>query len=140
MGLFDGKAGRHFRHRERVFDRLSHHPAAPRAGAELAFTHLPDKDPARPKNANKVRKLVEGMKTKFLMPCDITEGRARSTPSSPRPRKSSARSTSSLHSIAFAPPADLVGPVYACSREGFKLAMEISAYSMIALTGRAKDR
>ena len=43
-----------------------------------------------------------------------------------------------LHSIAFAPPADLTGQTYACSRKGFGLAMEISAYSLLAVSGAAK--
>ncbi|MCL4169296.1 UNVERIFIED_CONTAM: hypothetical protein GTU68_011397 [Idotea baltica] len=43
-----------------------------------------------------------------------------------------------LHSVAFAPPADLTDHVYNCSRDGFKLAMEISAYSLIAMAGRAQ--
>jgi enoyl-[acyl-carrier protein] reductase I len=43
-----------------------------------------------------------------------------------------------LHSIAFAPPEDLKGETLATSREGFKLAMEISAYSLIALCKHAE--
>ncbi len=38
-----------------------------------------------------------------------------------------------LHSIAFALPDDLKGDTIDTSRAGFKLAMEISAYSLIAL-------
>ena len=45
-----------------------------------------------------------------------------------------------VHSIAFAPPADLTGPTWASSREGFKTAMEISAYSLLAVAGAAKRR
>src|SRR5690606_5151758 len=44
-----------------------------------------------------------------------------------------------VHSIAFSPPADLTQPVYRASRDGLRLAMEISAYSLLALAGRAKD-
>jgi enoyl-[acyl-carrier protein] reductase I len=44
-----------------------------------------------------------------------------------------------LHSIAFAPPDDLRGDTVDTSREGFKTAMEISAYSLIALAKHAKD-
>jgi enoyl-[acyl-carrier protein] reductase I len=45
-----------------------------------------------------------------------------------------------LHSVAFAPPADLTGPVYNVSRDGFKLSMEISAYSLLAVCGAAKKK
>lgn len=137
MGLFDGKRGV-------IFGIANEYSIAYRItqqlheqGAEMAFTHLPDKDPARPKNANKVKKLVDGMKTKFLMPCDITKDEEIDAVYA-RTKEEFGTIDFVLHSIAFAPPADLVGPVYACSREGFKLAMEISAYSLIALTGKAK--
>ena len=44
-----------------------------------------------------------------------------------------------VHSIAYAPLDDLKGPVYNVSRDGFKLSMDISAYSLIAMAGRAKS-
>ena len=40
----------------------------------------------------------------------------------------------------LAPPQDLTGPTWACSRNGFKTAMEISAYSLLAVAGAAKKR
>ena len=43
-----------------------------------------------------------------------------------------------LHSIAFALPDDLKGDTIDTSRAGFKLAMEISAYSLIALAKHAR--
>jgi enoyl-[acyl-carrier protein] reductase I len=44
-----------------------------------------------------------------------------------------------LHSIAFATLDDLKKDTIATSREGFKLAMEISAYSLLAVVNAAKD-
>ncbi len=44
-----------------------------------------------------------------------------------------------LHSIAYAPMDDLKGPVYNVSRDGFKLSMEISVYSLLTIANRAKD-
>jgi enoyl-[acyl-carrier protein] reductase I len=38
-----------------------------------------------------------------------------------------------VHSIAFAPREELDGPYYETSREGFKSALDISAYSLVAL-------
>ncbi len=38
-----------------------------------------------------------------------------------------------VHSIAFAPREELSGPFYTTSREGFRVAMDISVYSFIAL-------
>ena len=40
-----------------------------------------------------------------------------------------------VHSIAFVKKEDLSGKVYTTSRDGFNLALDISAYSLIALTG-----
>jgi enoyl-[acyl-carrier protein] reductase I len=137
MGLMDGKRGVVFgiANEYSIAYRITQNLAE--QGAEMAFTHLPDKDPARPKNENKVRKLVDGMKTKFLMSCDVTIDEQIDAVFN-RTREEFGAIDFVVHSIAFAPPADLTGPVYACSREGFKLAMEISAYSLIAITGRAK--
>ncbi len=44
-----------------------------------------------------------------------------------------------VHSIAFVKKEDLSGRVYDTSRDGFALALEISAYSLIALVGHLKD-
>jgi enoyl-[acyl-carrier protein] reductase I len=44
-----------------------------------------------------------------------------------------------LHSIAFALPEDLKRDTIETSRAGFKLAMEISAYSLIALSNAARE-
>src|SRR5260370_18943166 len=42
-----------------------------------------------------------------------------------------------LHSVAFAPREDLENDFYKTSREGFKIAHDISAYSLVALTPAA---
>ena len=44
-----------------------------------------------------------------------------------------------VHSIAFVKKEDLSGKVYDTSRDGFAMAMDISSYSLIALTGHLKD-
>ena len=44
-----------------------------------------------------------------------------------------------VHSIAFVKKEDLSGKVYDTSRDGFATAMDISAYSLIALVGHLKD-
>jgi enoyl-[acyl-carrier protein] reductase I len=109
-----------------------------REGAEIGFTHLPDHSD-RPKNQNKVAKLVDPIGSKFLLPMDVCNDdhiaqvidAAVST---------FGKIDFIVHSVAFAPPADLTGPTYACSRDGFKLAMEISAYSLLAVAGAAKKK
>jgi enoyl-[acyl-carrier protein] reductase I len=44
-----------------------------------------------------------------------------------------------VHSIAFVKKEDLSGKVYTTSRDGFALALDISAYSLIALVGALDD-
>lgn len=42
-----------------------------------------------------------------------------------------------VHSLAFAPPKELRGPFYDVSREGFRSTLEVSAFSLTALSQRA---
>lgn len=109
-----------------------------REGAEMGFTHLPDSGD-RPKNQNKVAKLVEPIGSKFLMPMDIcNDGHISAVID--KTIATFGKVDFIVHSIAFAPPDDLTGPTYACSRNGFKTAMEISAYSLLAIAGAAKKK
>ena len=100
---------------------------------------MPDRpDDRRQKNLNRLTKLTdEYSRVKFLQPMDVTcdehvaslMGRA---------KEELGGLDFLLHSIAYAPPADLKGETIQTSREGFKLAMEISAYSLIALAHAAR--
>ncbi|MEZ5940371.1 MAG: enoyl-ACP reductase [Planctomycetaceae bacterium] len=137
MGLFDGKKGL-------VFGIANDHSIAWAItrnlfdeGAEMGFTHLPDKEPSRPKNENKVRKLVDPRGAKFVMPCDVTNDDDLDAVFA-KAEAEFGKIDFVVHSVAFAPPSDLTGPVYNCSRAGFKISMEISVYSLIAMAGRAK--
>lgn len=137
MGLFDGKKGLvvGIANDYSIAWAITRELAA--QGATMGFTHLPDKDPERPKNANKVKKLVEPIGGKFVIPCDVTRDSDLDDVF-----KTTAETFGKIdfvvHSVAFAPPQDLTGPVYNVSRDGFKLAMDISCYSLIAMAGRAK--
>ena len=138
MGLFDGKKGLvlGIANERSIAWAITEQLHA--QGAAMGFTHLPDTGD-RPKNHRKVGKLVEPIGARFLMPCDVCSD----------DQIAAVMDTVSaefgildfiLHSIAFAPPDDLTGPTWACSREGFKQAMEISAYSLLAVTGAAKKK
>lgn len=108
-------------------------------GGECGFTHLPDKpDDARKKNHRRVSQLTEKYdNAKFLVPLDVQ---------SDENIAEVIKTTESelgkidflLHSVAFATIEDIRVPTVECSRDGFKLAMDISAYSMIALTNAAR--
>lgn len=106
-------------------------------GAEMGFTHLPDTD--RPKNEKKLKKLVEPIGAKFAMPCDVCSDDDIAAVMD-KAAEEFGTIDFLLHSIAFAPPADLTGPTYAASRKGFATAMEISAYSLLAVSGAAKKK
>jgi len=137
MGLFTGKKGVVFGIANERSIAWAITQALHAEGAEMGFTHLPDKDPVRPKNENKVRKLVEPIGAKFVIPCNV-QNDADIDAAYEKVAETFGKIDFVLHSVAFAPPADLTGPVYASSREGFKTAMDISVYSLIAMTGRAK--
>jgi enoyl-[acyl-carrier protein] reductase I len=109
-----------------------------REGAEMGFSHLPDTGD-RPKNQNKVAKLVDPVGAKFLLPLDVCNDDHIDAVIS-KAAEVFGQIDFIVHSIAFAPPADLTGPTYACSRNGFKTAMEISAYSLLAVAGAAKKK
>jgi enoyl-[acyl-carrier protein] reductase I len=108
-------------------------------GGACGFSYMPDKaDDARQKNLNRLQKLTEGNPSaKFLAPMDVTSDEQIAQVMS-RCKEELGQLDFLLHSIAFAPPDDLKGDTVATSREGFKLAMEISAYSLIALTKAAQ--
>lgn len=107
-------------------------------GAEMGFTHLPDKDLERRKMEKKLRNLVDPLNPKLVMPCDVQNDEDLDAVFA-QAREIYGQIDFVVHSIAFAPTDDLKGPVYNCSRDGFKLSMEISVYSLISLTRRARE-
>jgi len=137
MPLFEGKRGL-------VFGIANDHSIAwaitqqlHAEGAEMGFTHLPDKDPERPRMERRLRKLVEPLGAKIMMPCDVTNDDDLDRIFSAA-RETFGQIDFVLHSIAYAPMEDLKGPTVETSRDGFKLSMEISAYSLIAIANRAR--
>lgn len=137
MGLFDGKKGLVVGIANDRSIAWSITQYLHQEGAEMGFTHLPDKDPNRPKNENKVRKLVEPLGSKFLVPCDVTRDEDLDAVFKTT-EETFGKIDFVLHSVAFAPPQDLTGPVHDVSREGFHVAMDISVYSLMAMAGRAR--
>ena len=137
MGIFDGKKGVVFGIANERSIAWHITKAIAEEGAEMGFTHLPDRDPNRPKNENKVRRLVDPIGAKLVTPCDVQNDEQLDSVFG-QIGETFGKIDFLLHSIAFAPPQDLTGPVHAVSRAGFQLAMEISAYSLISLAGRAR--
>ena len=138
MGLFEGKKGLVLGIANERSIAWAITEKLREQGAEMAFTHLPDVG-ERPKNERKVSKLVEPIGAKFLMPCDVCDDDHIAAVME-RCAEEFGKIDFIVHSVAFAPPEDLTGPTWDASRAGFKTAMEISAYSLLAIAGAAKRR
>ncbi len=100
-------------------------------GAELCLTYLNEK--ARPY----VEPLVQTLNAPLFMPMDLRVENALEDVFEAID-KEWGRLDFMLHSIAFAPRADLHGRVVDCSKEGFLLAMDISCHSLIRMTKLAE--
>lgn len=109
-------------------------------GGTCGFSYMPDKpDDERKKNLGRVTKLTEGNpRAAFLHPMDVTHDEQIAQLMRVC-REKLGRLDFLLHSIAFALPDDLKNDTINTSRAGFKLAMEISAYSLIALAREARE-
>jgi enoyl-[acyl-carrier protein] reductase I len=95
-------------------------------GAELAITYLNDK--ARPH----VEPLARKLEAPVFLPLDVERaGELEAVFDALRSRW--ARLDILVHSIAFAPKADLQGGLIDCSAEGFKRAMDVSVHSFIRM-------
>jgi enoyl-[acyl-carrier protein] reductase I len=96
-------------------------------GAELAFTHLPS-----PSSERRVRQLVDAHRPKIVIPCDVQKD-ADIARVFDAVRDAYGRLDFLVHAIAFAPPQELRNPYLQMSREGWRLAMDISVYSLVAV-------
>ena len=138
MGLMSGKRGLVFGIANDYSIAWAITEQLHKEGAELGFTHLPDKDPASPKMERRVRKLVDPIGAKMLVPCDVQQDATLDAVFA-KAKETFGELDFIVHSIAYAPIDDLKGPVYGCSRDGFKLAMDISVYSLMAICKRAQE-
>lgn len=100
-------------------------------GAELALTYLNDK--AKPH----VEPLARQIGAAILAPLDVQEP-GQTEALFERIRSEWGRLDFVIHSIAFAPRADLHGRVVDCSAQGFQQSMLVSCYSFIEMARRAE--
>ena len=106
-------------------------------GAELAFSHLPDAD-ERGKMEARVRKVTDPLGAKIVLPCDVGSDDSIAT-FFQNIQKNMGIIDFLVHSIAFASVEDIRRPTLLASREGFKQAMDISCYSLIATSRAASE-
>lgn len=110
------------------------------AGGQCGFTHLPDRpDDERQRNRRRVSQLTDPCaNAKFLVPMDAQNDEdIRSVFA--KAKDEFGKIDFMLHSIAFADRNDLSRDTVFTSRDGFKLAMDVSVYTLIACTAAAKE-
>lgn len=138
MGMFDGKKGL-------ILGVANAHSIAwsiaefvMGEGAECGFTHLPDReDDARQRNRRRVAQLTdEAPNAKFLVPLNVNDDQ-QITEVMKTAAEQFGKVDFVVHSIAHAPLEDLKCPTIEASRAGFLSAIEISAFSLIAVSNAA---
>ena len=101
-----------------------------REGAELAFTFVGEALEKR------VRPLAESLGSKIVIPCDVASDQQIEAVFQ-QLRNHWDRVDIVVHSVAFAKKEELKGAFLDTSREGFRLALDISAYSLVAIARAA---
>ena len=109
------------------------------AGGQCGFTHLPDRpDDERQRNRRRVSQLTDKYENaKFLIPMDAQKDEDIKS-AFDHTAKEFGKIDFMLHSMAFADRNDLAGDTVDTSRDGFKLAMDVSVYTLLACTAAAK--
>jgi enoyl-[acyl-carrier protein] reductase I len=100
--------------------------AASRAGARLAITYQGER------LAENVHELAASLADPLIMPCDVADD-GQIDALFARIREDFGGLDFVVHGAAFAPREELSAPFVQTSREGFRTALDISAYSLIAL-------
>ena len=110
-------------------------------GAVCGFSHLPDRpDDEKKKNRLRVTKCTDGYpeQVKFLVPMDVQkDDEIRAVMA--RAAQEFGKIDFLVHAVAYAKLEDLKVDTIRTSRDGFALAMDISAYSLIAVANAAQD-
>ena len=104
-------------------------------GANLGVTYLPDD---KGKMEKKVRDLVAPLNPSLFLPCNVQD-EEQITSTFEAVKDKWGKLDVLIHCLAFANREDLIGDFSNTSRQGFQTALEISAYSLVSLTGAAKS-
>src|ERR1051325_5363012 len=101
-------------------------------GCELAFSHLPGE-----KIERRVVKAVEKFKPKFLVPCDVSKDEDMDS-SFDKLKAEWGMFDILVHSLAFADADALHNPFLQTTREQWRKALDISAYSLVGMARLAQ--
>lgn len=104
------------------------------AGANLGITYLPDD---KGKMEKKVNDLVEPLNPSLFLPCNVQD-EAQVETVFEKIQAEWGRLDILIHCLAFANRDDLTGDFSDTSRDGFQLALDVSAYSLVTLARGAK--
>jgi len=102
-----------------------------REGARLAFTY-------QERMERYVRDLAAQIPNTPVMPCDVQNDNELDTAFELASEVFGGGLDILIHSVAFAPKQELDNPFFETTREGFHTALDISAYSLIAMAKRAR--
>lgn len=141
MGMFDGKKGLILGVANDRSIAWAISQVILKEGGVCGFNHLPDKpDDERQRNRRRVTQLTDNYKeqARFVLPLDVQKDDDIAAFMA-KAKEQLGQIDFLLHSIAFATLDDLKKDTVATSREGFKLAMEISAYSLLAVVNAARE-
>jgi enoyl-[acyl-carrier protein] reductase I len=105
-----------------------------KAGANLGITYLPDDSG---KMERKVRDLTAPLNPSLFVPCNVQSDEQMQA-TFETVREQWGQLDILIHCLAFANKDELKGDFSNTSREGFKLALDISAYSLVQMAGLAK--
>ncbi|HEU4888819.1 MAG TPA: enoyl-ACP reductase [Thermoanaerobaculia bacterium] len=130
MALLDGKTGIVFGVANKRSIAWAIAQALSREGMRLAFTYQGER------LKENVESLTASIPNSLLLPCDVTND-AEVDAVYAAVDQEFGRLDALLHSVAFAPKEELENDFVKTSREGFRLAHDISAYSLVALTRAA---
>jgi len=130
MGTLDGKTAL-------IFGVANHNSIAwaiaqklAAQGARLAFTY-------QERMEQNVRKLTANMQGTLVLPCDVQKDDELDA-AFERVGTEFGGLDILIHSVAYAPTDDLRGRVSKVSRAGFLTAVDVSAYSLVAMSSRAE--
>ncbi len=104
------------------------------AGATLGVTYLPDE---KGKMESKVKTLVEPLSPSLFLPCNVQD-ETQVQAVFDTIQQEWGQLDILIHCLAFANRDDLAGDFSNTSRQGFQLALDVSAYSLITLARGAK--
>ncbi len=133
MGIMDGKKGIIFgvSNKFGIANAIAEQLYA--QGAEIAFTY------ANEAMEKRVKPIAESMNTKMCVECDVTKEEDVKKVFEIYQQKYD-KLDFVVHAVAFANKEDLLGDFYTTTREGWDLAMHVSAYSLLTISKYAKPQ